>query len=411
MSDPDVIIVGGGAAGIGAARRLAEAHVDYLLLEARDRLGGRARTRAVDGFPLDLGCGWLHSADRNEWRAIAEAAGATIDRTPPPWTRPFPDPGFPKADQRALAEALETFHARIEAYPDAAPDVPASHFLDPDGRFNPLIDAISTYVSGAQLAQVSARDVANYDDSGINWRIAEGYGHAIAAHGAGLRVRLGCAVMRIDHGGPRLRVETSSGALTADAVIVTVPSSLIAEEHLAFTPALPGKVAAAEGLAMGLADKLFLALDGATEFEKDSRLFGRKDSAATASYHLRPFGRPLIEAYFGGDLAAGLEAEGARAFADFAISELVDLLGSGFARRVRPVAHHGWLNDPFARGSYSYARPGHVEDRAALAAPVDDRLFFAGEACSRHDYSTAHGAWRTGRAAAEQAIAARRRVV
>jgi monoamine oxidase len=408
QSDTDVAIIGGGAAGIAAARRLADAQIDYLLLEARERLGGRAWTAAAEGFPLDLGCGWLHSADRNEWRAIAEAAGATIDRTPPPWTRPFPDPGFPKADQRALADALEAFHARIEAHPDSAPDVAASHFLAPDGRFNPLIDAISSYVSGAQLAHVSARDVANYEDSGINWRIAEGYGHVIAAHGAGLRVWFGCPVTRIDHAGPRLRVETARGTLTADAVIVTVPSSLIAEERLVFTPALPRKVEAAAGLAMGLADKLFLALDGAEEFEKDSRLFGRKDSAATASYHLRPFGRPLIEAYFGGDLAAGLEAEGARAFADFAIAELVDLLGSDFARRVRPVAHHGWLNDAFARGSYSYARPGHVEDRTALAAPVDDRLFFAGEACSRHDFSTAHGAWRTGRAAAEQAVASGR---
>jgi monoamine oxidase len=409
-ADAEVVIVGGGAAGIAAARRLADSKVKYLLLEARERLGGRAWTRTAEGFPIDLGCGWLHSADRNPWHAIAVAQGATVDQTPPPWTRPVPEPGFPKNEQRAFVAALESFHARLEDYPDSEPDVAAATFLDPACRWNPLIDAISTFVSGAQLAQISARDIARYHDSGVNWRVVEGYGHTIAAHGDGLRVRFNCAVTRIDHGGQRLRVDTPRGAITADAAIVTVPSSLIAGEQIAFTPALPDKVEAASHLALGLADKLFLWLDDAEAFEKDSRLFGRKDSAATASYHLRPFGRPLIEAYFGGSLAAELEAEGERAFADFAVAELSGLLGSAVARRVRPVAHHGWLNDPFARGSYSFARPGKADVRDTLAAPVNNRLFFAGEACSRHDYSTAHGAYRTGRAAADQLIAAVRAV-
>src|SRR5205823_1223865 len=105
----------------------------------------------------------------------------------------------------------------------------------------------------------------------------------------------------------------------------------------------------------------------------------------------RPFGRPQIEAYFGGTLAAELEAGGESAFFDFAVSELTGLLGSAFARRVRPIRIHRWGVDPFSRGSYSYAVPGMADCRATLAAPVDDRLFFAGEACSKNDFSTAHG--------------------
>src|SRR5450756_1108644 len=84
----EVLVVGGGAAGIGAARRLCEANVDALLIEARGRLGGRAWTVEAGGFPLDLGCGWLHSGDRNPWTAIAEGQGYRIDKAPPPWTRP-----------------------------------------------------------------------------------------------------------------------------------------------------------------------------------------------------------------------------------------------------------------------------------------------------------------------------------
>jgi monoamine oxidase len=222
-------------------------------------------------------------------------------------------------------------------------------------------------------------------------------------------VVLGAPVQRIDHGGRRLRVETSDGAITADAAIVTVPTNVLAQEGLRFTPALPDKIDAAAGLPLGLADKLFLSLSDADEFDKDARLFGRHDRSGTATYHLRPFGRPLIEVYFAGNLAAELEADGDGAFFDFAKTELVGLIGSDFAHRIKPVHIHRWKADPFARGSYSYALPGKAECRAVLAAPVDNRLFFAGEACSRHSYSTAHGGYLTGIAAAELAIAARRR--
>jgi len=168
-------------------------------------------------------------------------------------------------------------------------------------------------------------------------------------------------------------------------------------------PELPQKTEAAAGLPLGLADKLFLSLERAEEFDAETRAFGAARTA-TAGYHVRPFGRPLIEAYFGGALAADLEAAGDDAFTNFAIEELVGLFGAGIARRVKPLQMHGWKSDPFARGSYSCALPGKADCRARLAAPVDSRLFFAGEACSPHDYSTAHGAYATGVSAAEAAI-------
>ena len=237
--------------------------------------------------------------------------------------------------------------------------------------------------------------------------MVEGYGATISAYGAGLPVTLECPVHRIDHIGRRLRIETAKGAVSADQIVVTVPTSILANAEF-FAPALPDKAAAAAGLPLGLDDKLFLSLDHAEEFEKDSRLFGRTDRAGTGAYHLRPFGRPQIEAYFGGTLARELEAGGEGEFFEFAVSELVGLMGSHFARRLKLIAVHSWGTDAFARGSYSYALPGKADLRAALAAPIDDRLFFAGEACSRHDFSTAHGGWLTGVAAADQIIAARR---
>jgi monoamine oxidase len=186
-----------------------------------------------------------------------------------------------------------------------------------------------------------------------------------------------------------------------------VPSAILAAERIRFTPPLPDKIEAARGLPLGLADKLFIALDNAEEFPVSTRLFAHTDRTATAGYHIRPFGWPMIEAYFAGACAAALEAGDEAAFFDFAVAELVDLLGSGFARRLKPIRVHRWGADPFALGSYSFARPGYAGRRAVLAEPVDGRLFFAGEACSRHDFSTAHGGYLTGVAAAEAVIAAR----
>src|SRR5688500_15469624 len=104
-TDWDVVIIGGGAAGIGAARRLAASGHSTLLLEASQRIGGRALTVNVAGHALDLGCGWLHSADRNPWVGIAEASGFSIDRCEPAWNQQYRDLGFSASDQDEANEA------------------------------------------------------------------------------------------------------------------------------------------------------------------------------------------------------------------------------------------------------------------------------------------------------------------
>ncbi len=220
---------------------------------------------------------------------------------------------------------------------------------------------------------------------------------------------LACPVSAIDHGGQRLKITTRQGTIAADQAIITVPTTILAAERIRFTPALPDKIEAAAGLPLGHDDKLFIALENAEEFPTSARLFAHTDRTATAGYHIRPFGWPIIEAYFGGACAVELEAQGEAAFFDFAVAELVGVLGSDFARRLKPIRVHRWGVDEFARGAYSYALPGYADRRAVLAQPVDDRLFFAGEACSPHDFSTAHGGYLTGVAAAESVIAARNR--
>jgi monoamine oxidase len=402
----DVAVVGAGAAGLAAARVLGGAPVRFVLLEARSRVGGRAVTAAPwRDLPLDLGAGWLHSANRNVLAQGFEAAGYPLDKTPPHWTRQAGNQDFSAEAQEAFWRAYSDFEARLDRAAESGRDGPAAAHLSPGCRWNPLLDAVSSYYNGAELDLISVLDYAAYVDTGTNWRAANGYGATLAAY-AGAAAALDCAVSRIDHTGAVLRLATPRGEVVARTAIVAVPTTVIAGGGLAFAPDLPAKREAAEALPLGLADKVFIALDEPEELPVEGHLFGHIDRAATGSYHTRPIGRPLIEGYFGGRYAEALEAEGEGALAACAMDELVGLIGSDFRRRAKPIAATRWRSDPWARGSYSHALPYHAGARAALGKPIDERLFFAGEAVSPHFYSTVHGAWETGEAAARAALAA-----
>jgi monoamine oxidase len=405
-SEVDVAVIGAGAAGLGAARALESSGLLVVVLEARDRVGGRAHTiMAAPNIAFDLGCGWLHSANKNSFVKIAEQLNFEIDKTRPPWREQSFDAGFPLKERADFIDALDAFYERAEEAAKSGRDIAASTYLEPRNRWNPMIDAISTYVNGSELDRVSILDMEAYEDTEINWRVRRGYGALMTAYAAPIPLALDCEVKLIDHSGKRVQIETSQGTLTAGKVIVTVPTNLIADEAVRFHPALPAKVDAARGLPLGLADKVMLALDEPEALPKDGNLRGATMRTAMGSYHLRPFGQPCIEGYFGGSFAQALENSGAGALAAAAIDEIAGLLGTDFRRKLKPLAESRWAHDPFARGSYSHALPGHAGDRAVLAAPVDGRLFFAGEATSPNFFSTAHGARDSGERAAGEVMA------
>jgi monoamine oxidase len=408
MSPPstiDVAIIGAGAAGLGAARALQTSGLSAIVLEARNRLGGRAHTiMASPEVSFDVGCGWLHSADKNSFVAIAEQIGFEIDRSHPPWgDKSFGD-SFPQLERSEFGEALDAFYERVEQAASRGADRKASDFLEPGNRWNPMIDAVSTYVNGAELDLVSTADMHAYQDTGVNWRVRGGYGALVAAYGAPCPMVLDCNVRLIDHSGARIKIETSRGTLSAAKVIVTVPTNLIADQAIRFHPALPAKIDAARALPLGLADKVMLALDEPHELPVDGNLRVATMRTAMGTYHLRPFGQPCIEGFFGGRFARQLEDAGDGALADCAIDEVVDALGADFRKRLTPLSESRWAHDPFARGSYSHALPGHASARAALAVPVDGRLYFAGEATSPNFFSTAHGARDSGERAAREVM-------
>ncbi|MFT3727748.1 MAG: NAD(P)/FAD-dependent oxidoreductase [Terricaulis sp.] len=398
----DVVVIGAGAAGIGAGRRLAQTKVNFLLVEARDRVGGRAHTVVHDGAAIDLGCNWLHSGDINVMTTIAENLGFEIDRSHPPWEKPAQRRGMSLDEQSAFGRAFAAFEARIQQRAEAEPPVAASAYLEPGCRWNPMINAVFSYISGAHLDRIDARDYARYEDTNVNWRVARGYGALFSACAAGLPLALQTKVTSIGHSAKGARIETTQGVIDAHAAIVALPTSVL--ETIRLAPELPAKHEAAAALPLGNAEKLYFALEGAEEFPADSSVFPRTDSADMGSYNMRPRGQPIMECYFGGPLARGLAEAGPDAMAAYAKDEIAGVMGAAFPARLTALHASAWAVDEFALGSYSYAKPACAELRQVLAAPAPP-LFFAGEACSKHRYSTAHGAFETGWAAAEDAIA------
>ena len=309
-SSSDVVVVGAGAAGLAAAHRLKRAHWNVVVLEARGRLGGRAFTDTTSTpYPLDLGSEWLHSADRNPLVKVAKQLGLSINSSPPPWDKLTLNASMSEQDEQEFFEAIDRFYARIDAAARGPRDRKACELLEPGCRWNNLIDAVSTYINGIELDRVSVFDGDNYDDTETDWRIVEGYGTLIARLGAELNIHLNEPVAQIDHSGKRINVATANGSLSAAAVIVTVPTDILASGAIRFIPDLPRKREAATHLPLGVANKIFFSLDDADEFEPDSNLYGATDKVATGNYYLRISGRPLVEGFFGGSLARELEKE------------------------------------------------------------------------------------------------------
>ena len=183
-------------------------------------------------------------------------------------------------------------------------------------------------------------------------------------------------------------------------------TAVLAGDAIKLPGALDGWREAASVLPLGRNEKLFLEIVGESPFAPETHELGNPRDARTAAYYIRPFGRPVIECFFGGEGAEMIEDSGPTAGFDYAVGQLVALFGSEARRNLRPLIASSWSRSTCIGGAYSYALPGHAAARRRLARPFEDRLFFAGEATNGQDFSTAHGAHDSGVRAAKEALAA-----
>jgi monoamine oxidase len=403
----DVVVVGAGAAGIAAARRLATSGLSTMVLEATGRIGGRAWTCDVAGLHLDLGCGWLHSADRNPWTRIAEAAGFAVDRRTPVWGRQYRDLGFSQAEQAAATQAFGDWRRRLLETPPASDC--AADALEPDGEWNAYLQAMSGFLTGAGLECISVADYLAYDtaSTGCNWRAPTGYGSLVAASLPWpIDLRLSTPVESIELDSQAVVLATRVGAIRARAAILTVSTAVLASGTIMLPRGLDPWRDAATRLPLGRNEKLFLEIIGDSSFDPETRVLGNPRDRGTGVYYMRPFGWPVIECFLGDQGARIVEEMGPAAGFAHAIDQLAALFGSAVSRSLRPLVASSWSRMTYVGGAYSYALPGHAAARVDLAYPFEQRLFFAGEATHVDDYSTAHGAHDSGVRAAAEAISA-----
>ena len=402
-SDVDVVIVGAGAAGIGAARRCLARGLGCAVLEARDRVGGRCVTAPIGGHAVDLAAHWLHAGGLNPLVSLGRERGEPLSPAHKTGLMVVDGARADDALARQHRAAFEAAGAAIAAASRQARDPSIAEILPDLGRWRAPVAATLALISGRPLDEVSAQDFPS-EEFGDNWFVQGGYGAYLARLAEGLPIALGHAVERIDWSGEGVSVEGPWGRLAATAAIVTIPLALLADDAVRFTPGLPDPVRGAlDGFLPGTYEHVVLHWPDSPFLEPD-RL--AKIVGETSSYGLmtRLDGSPIhyLEIDHG---TAEAHRRDAASLAAFARDWLAAQLGPEAVRGLTVPHVTDWVGDPWSREAWAVARPGRADDRTAVAAPVGERLWIANEATSRRLWGTVGGAWEEGEAAAE-AVAA-----
>ena len=403
----DVVIVGAGAAGIAAARRLAAANRRFALIEAAPRIGGRCATDTkIFGVPYDVGAHWIHNPDGNPLTTLATG----LDVYPAPRTQTL------RVGARSARDSeLETYLAAVlrarRAMADlgkAKTDFAANRLLPKD-----LFDWQSTiefmtgpFATGKELNEISAFDMARAVNRDSDAFCRQGYGALLAKLAAGLPVQLSTPVDAIYWDNKRLGVDTSKGNILARAAIVTVSTNVLHEEKIEFIPPLDKRVLGAAGkLALGSYDHIALDMPGnPLGLQKDDMVFEQSSGNRTAALLANVSGTSLHLVEVAGSFGRELSAKGEAAMVDFAGEWLSSLFGTNVKRAIKRSHATRWNEDEWTLGAMSVAGPGNSDARKVLMESIGGRIWFAGEALHETQWGTVPGAWESGTRAAEAVL-------
>lgn len=407
-ADVDVAIIGAGAAGIGAARELKKLGKSFVLLEARQRAGGRLHTDRSLGPAFEAGAAFIHFSDRNPWTQIAAELGAEArPGSWAGWSRSFRDGKPLSGDQQA---ALGAAWSEVATLLD---DVDAEErdlsFAQALAKASDAARAIG--LQRAQMAMGEQPDrlsVREWQElwSGSNLVVPGGYGALAEKAAAPLGPRFGVTVQAVRWDGAGVVLATSQGTISARTAIITVSTGVLRSGAISFTPKLPyGIERALEGLPMGALTKIALKVEGDRFGLTANSGFSDLSGDAAMTVQAFPDDQGLIVAHLGGDPARRLTEAGEAAAIQHVTDRLAAILGEDFRKTVKGGRLAGWWSDPFARGAYSHALPGKYPLRETLAKPVGERIWFAGEASAGPASVTAGGATMAGERAAREIAA------
>ena len=406
--DTDVVIVGAGAAGIAAARRISAAGKHFTLIEAADRIGGRCVTDTkIFGVPYDRGAHWIHMQDLNPLAKLAPKSGLDIYPAPAGLRLRI---GQRNARDSELEEYLGVLVRSNQAIGERAhgkTDINCDSALPKDLRdWRSTVEfVLGPYGCAKDLHDISVYDFAKSAERDVDAYCRQGYGALLAKLAANLPVKLATPVTRIDTGS-HLEVETEKGRIGARAVIITVSTSALLAGGIKFTPELPKRqLDALAQLKLGSYDHVALELVGnPLGLQRDDLVFEKADSARTAALLANVSGTSLAMVEVAGRFGADLSSKGEPAMVDFATEWLAGLYGNDVKKAVKRTHATRWNDEPWVRGAFSAASPGGQGARKALMEPVRDRIWFAGEAVHESLWGTVGGAWESGTRAAESIL-------
>jgi monoamine oxidase len=406
--EADIVVIGAGAAGIAAARRILAANRKVIVIEATSQIGGRCLTdTATFDVPFDRGARWMHNPDTNPMIKLARSAGLDV----------YPAPLGQKiriGRRNARAGETEDFLAALvranRAIDDASrgkADVSCASALPRDlgdwaGTAEFVLGANAT---GKDLKDISVIDKARTGERNAAIACRQGLGALIAKLGEDIPLALSTPASRVAWNGRDVTVETPAGRIAARAAIITVSSNVLAAGNIKFTPDIPKRqLDAAEKLSLGSYDRIALQLPGnPLGLARDDVIIEQSNSTRTALLFANIGGSSLCSIDVAGAFGRDLAAQGEPAMVAFAVEWLGKLFGSEVAAAVKKSSATRWNAAPFALGAMSAAAVGGQPSRKILTESVGC-MFLAGEATHETLWGTVDGAWESGERAADAAL-------
>jgi monoamine oxidase len=407
----DVLIVGAGAAGIAAARKLASAGRSFTVVEATDHLGGRCHTETKSfGVPFDRGAHWIRAPEINPLMKLAPRTGLEIYPAPSGQRVRIGKRNARESELEDYLAALVRSHRAIDEAARGRTDVSCANALPKDlGDWRPSVEfALGPYSTAKDLSEISALDFSKSVERDLGAFCRQGYGALLAKLAEGIPVQFNSPVSHIDTmtRGSRVEVTTPGGPLQARYAIVTVSTNVITSGAIKFDREWPRRhLEAAAKLALGSYDHIALELAGnPLGLQRDDLMFEKAADGRTAALLANVSGTPLALVEVGGRFGRELSAKGGPAMVDFAVEWLTGLFGTDIRRSVRRTQTTHWNADPWTLGAFSTAAPGAQGARRILMEPLRERVYLAGEALHETMWGTVGGAWESGERTADAVL-------